>query len=246
MNKRFLLSLVAIAAILLGIFAVTHNKGSSANGGSTASNASGQASQHYRGNTSSKVVFVEYGDFQCPACGAYYPLVEQVYAKYQDRVKFQFRNFPLVQIHQNAQAGARAAEAANLQGKYWDMYNQLYKNQETWASSTNVRPIFESYAQSLGLDVNKFKTDYASDAVNRTINADLGEGHKLKVQGTPTFFLNGKEITDKPRDVDGFSKLLDAELAKAGQTAAPAANSMPSESPAPPPPAGGPAPAPAQ
>lgn len=164
------------------------------------------------GANSKGVVLVEYGDFQCPACGAYFPIVKEVVEKYKNDIQFQFRNFPLQQIHPNARAAARTAEAAGKQNKYWEMHDLLYEQQKTWEQSTAVNTIFEGYAKQLGLDVAKFKTDFASSAVNETINADLAEGQRLGVNSTPTFFLQGKKIEDSPRDVEGFSKLIDQAI----------------------------------
>jgi protein-disulfide isomerase len=134
---------------------------------------------------------------------------------YTDKVKFQFRNYPLTQLHQNALSAARAAEAASEQGKYWEMYNLLFKNQQAWSEEANSKSIFEGYAREIGLNVPKFSTDYASSKVNDYINADKREFNKLNLpKSTPTFLLNGKKI--QPTSVEEFSKLIDAELKKQG------------------------------
>jgi protein-disulfide isomerase len=211
MSSRFAAVLVAIMIIFGGIFFVTkHKANTSTNGGSSSGNA--KATNHVKGSTSSGVTMVEYGDFQCPACSAYYPIVKQVEDKYSDRVQFQFVNFPLYQIHQNAMTAHRAAEAASLQGKFWEMYDQLYTNHDVWANTSNASTYFEQYANQIGLNMTKFKQDANSSAVNDTIWADINKGNALGITGTPTFYLDGNKITSNPTSVDDFSKLIDAAI----------------------------------
>lgn len=211
MDKRFLLILAALVLIFGGIFWFTKSKSSTNN---TSGDSSQQAgSTNITGNTDSKVALVEYGDYQCPACYQYFPVVNQVVEKYKDKISFQFRNFPLVQIHKNAMVAARAAEAAALQGKFWEMHDLLYQNQNSWAQQTSPVPFFEQYAESLGLDIAKFKTDMNSTEVSDTINADVKSAQALGATGTPVFVINGKRI-ESPNDLAGFSKLLDEALAQ--------------------------------
>lgn len=207
MSKRFLVVLLAVVAVFVGVFLLTnkHKVAAPAANGGTPSN-------HIFGSGQKSVTLVEYGDFQCSACGAYYPLVKEITTKYQSDIFFQFRNFPLTSIHPNAFAGSRAAEAADKQGKYWEMHDLLYEQQQSWSTASNPETFFEGYAQQLGMDVNKFKQDIAAADVNAVINADMGEGNKLGVDATPTFFLDGKKI-DNPRDQDSFNKLIDDEIA---------------------------------
>lgn len=216
MSKQFWLALLAVAVILGGIVFVTnHNKPATSTG-------SAQPTTHIQGTSAENVRLVEYGDYQCPVCSTFYQVFKQVAAKYSDRVVFQFRNLPLTQIHQNAFAAARAAEAAGQQNQYWEMHDMLYQNQTAWSTASNPLPNFDSYAQTLGLNVAKFDTDYASDAVNQAINADLNEFAKTGDEmATPTFYLDGKKLqnlqlvdSNGQPSVDAFSKLIDAELAK--------------------------------
>ncbi len=206
MNKRFLVILAAVILLLGGIFWLTSDKKAAA------PTSQAQLSNHTIGGGKSGVVLIEYGDFACPACYQYYPLVEQVHKKYNDQITFQFRNYPLVEIHQNALIGARAAEAANLQGKFWEMYNLLYTNQPSWRDSNNPSAAFDSYAQQLGLNVNKFRQDIASEQVNNIVQADRAEAKRLGFDGTPTFVLNGKKVEENPTSLDAFNKLIDAAI----------------------------------
>jgi protein-disulfide isomerase len=209
MSKQFWAVIIAIILVFVGVYAVNSNKDKSTSSGPVT------ATQHVIGTTANKVTLVEYGDFQCQFCEQYEPTVAQVREAYKDKVQFQFRNFPLRQIHRNALAAARAGEAASLQGKFWEMHDALYayNNWSVWTVSNSPTTEFESYATKLGLDVAKFKTDFASSHVNDTINADIQAGNALGITGTPSFFLNGKQVSPKP-DFNEFKNLLDAELIK--------------------------------
>ena len=176
------------------------------------------------GKLDSKVTLVEYGDFQCSACESYNSTTDAVRTKYADRIKFQFRNLPLSSLHPNAIGGARAAEAAALQGKFWQMHDLLYQqsNWTVWTNASDPTPNFESYARQIGLNITTYKTDFKSEKVNNTINADIAAFEKTgAVMATPTYFLNGKKIelsklvdTTGP-SIDKFSAVLDQALADA-------------------------------
>lgn len=215
MSKQFWAVIIVVILALVGIFAFTSKKSPTSNGTNTASS---QPTQHFQGAGTTGVTLVEYGDYQCSACGQYYPTVKAVQAKYGDAIKFQFRNFPLVNSHQNAFAAARAAEAASLQGKFWEMYDALYASQAQWSSSNSASQIFEQYASQLKLNISQFKQDYASIAVNNTINADTAAGTKVNVPGTPAYYLDGKPI-QVANSVEAFAKVIDAEIAQKAKTA---------------------------
>src|SRR5690606_17044329 len=124
-----------------------------------------QADDHVRNSRELKVSLIEYGDFQCPSCASFYPIVRQLKETYNEQVSFVFRHFPLISMHPNAFAASRAAEAAGNQGKFWEMHDKLFETQSSWGQvSVNQQSLFEQYAQELGLDMEKFKTDYASVA----------------------------------------------------------------------------------
>jgi protein-disulfide isomerase len=177
-------------------------------------------SDHVRGNASSSVSVMEYGDFECPACGAYEPIMQQLTQRYGDRVAFVFRQFPLYQIHPNAIISAQASEAASLQGKFWAMHDLLYSKQNEWsnvAPATVTKDKFDGYAESIGLDVAQFDTDIVSQSVVANVQAQLSQGEAINIDHTPTFFINSAEI-DNPASADAFSKLIDAALASASST----------------------------
>lgn len=164
-----------------------------------------------KGNKEEVVTLVEYLDFECEACGAYYPVVKRLSLEYKDRVKFVTRYFPLPG-HKNSMTSASAVEAAGKQGKYWEMYDIVFENQKDWGENQSATPeIFERYAKKLGLDLVKFQQDVASQEVKNRIERDKNTGTKLGIQGTPTFFLNGKKI-ENPRGYEEFKKILDGAL----------------------------------
>jgi protein-disulfide isomerase len=163
-----------------------------------ASAESGNIADHVDGKADSKVILVEYGDYQCPSCGGAYPNVNTLMDEYGDRIALVFRNFPLTSIHPNAKAAAAAAESAGIQGKYWEMHNILYENQNSWSSlDTSKRTdAFVAYADRLDIDVDKFKTDLSSDSVNSKITFDMELGKAKNASATPTFFLNGEKLDE--------------------------------------------------
>lgn len=214
MSNRFFITILVVLAVIVGAFAFTKQKNTDTTGNSN----NAQPTNHSSGNLSSGVVLIEYGDFQCPACGQYYPLVKQIKETYKDKIVFQFRNYPLVQIHRNAFVASRAAEAADKQGKFWEMHDLLYENQQTWAEASNPNTFFESFAKQLGLDITKFKQDLASQETNDKINADIQAGQAIGASSTPTFVLNGKKIEKNPGSIEDFNKLIDDAIKeKTGQ-----------------------------
>jgi protein-disulfide isomerase len=146
-----------------------------------------------KGGTTATVTLEEFSDFQCPACGGLEPGLRNVLKDYGDRVRLVFRNFPLA-MHKYAFQAARAAEAAGQQGKFWEMHDMLYDNQKEWSDSMEPRVQFDSYATRLGLDVQKFKADMERPELTERIKADYARGMSLGVKGTPTVYLNGREL----------------------------------------------------
>jgi protein-disulfide isomerase len=182
----------------------------------TPSSANGKIADHTFGNQTGKTILIEYGDFQCPACGSAYPIIKNITEQFKDKLTFIFRNNPLTSIHPNARAGAAAAEAAGLQDKYWEMHDLLYEKQNEWSSSTTDQrtSLFVSYAKLVGVkDVDKFKSDMDSKKVNDKINFDLALGKKIPVEGTPTIMLNGQKIeSDVWGDKDKFRTAVEDAL----------------------------------
>ena len=171
------------------------------------------AADHVEGNPHAPIELVEYGDYECPHCGHAYPIIKNIQKRMGAKLKFVFRNFPLTEIHPEAFNAALATEAAALQNKFWEMHDLLYQNQQQWSSASDPSPIFNQYATQLGLNAAQFKSDYGSSKVNDLINADMAEGTKLGIQGTPTFFIDGKKV-EVTNSISSFEKVLKAAIAK--------------------------------
>lgn len=164
------------------------------------------------GNPEAAVTLVEYADFQCPACAAYHDIVTDLVAEYGDRIQVVYRHFPLTSIHPNATPAAQAAEAAGMQGKFWEMQTILYERQSEWSSLSNPQDTFAEYAAELELDGAQFATDYASDVVAESIQANAREANNFRLGGTPTFILDNRILENAPATADGFGRLIDQRL----------------------------------
>lgn len=210
MSKKIILIIIGVIVVVAGFFYLTQ----------PAEETTAEPSNHTWSNGRSGVVLIEYGDFQCPACAQYEPILQQIREKYKDIATFQFRHFPLESIHKNGRASSRAAEAASLQGKFWEMHDYLYQNQSAWQGASDPLSIFEGYAQAIGVpDVAKFTADYKSSSVNAVINADLDVGRGLDINSTPSFVLDGRKLEENPAPtLDAFSELLDQAITEKGGT----------------------------
>lgn len=188
------------------------------------SNIQGAQPPNFKGSQNSPVVLEEFADYQCPTCASMHPVMNEINAIYGSRIKFIYRNFPLTQIHKNSYEAAVSSEAAGLQGKFWDMQNLLFQNQKNWQNVEMVKPIFEGYAQTIGLDVEKFKSDVAGLAAKERVNKDMERGRSLNVNSTPTILVNGVPVPFEQMSVEGIRKVVDAEIAKTSgnQQSAPA------------------------
>lgn len=168
------------------------------------------------GPANAPVQLEEFGDYQCPPCGMFHPILEQMHQEFGDKLRITFRNFPLVQAHQHAAAAASAAEAAGLQGKFWEMHDLIYEHQADWKDKLDVGPIFEGYAQQIGLDVARWKKDSASEQIAQRIYLDSKRGQSMGVKGTPTVFINGREVPFEQLLADKLRLVIQYELNAAG------------------------------
>lgn len=142
---------------------------------------------HISGALSAPLEIVEYGDYQCPYCGMAYPIIKQIQKALGEKLRLVFRNFPLSDMHENALNAARAAEAAAKQGKFWEMHDMLYENQQQLYPAS-----LDRYAAKLGLDMLQFKKDMIDLDIENRISSDFESGIRSGVNGTPTFFINGQ------------------------------------------------------
>ena len=152
-------------------------------------------SNNVYGKLDSKVAFTEFVDFQCEACAAYYPTLEAVKEAYKDKVRFQVKYFPLGGGHQYSRLTANYAEAAARQGKFFEMQAKLFPNQKIWETG-NTQQYLDQYAEEIGLNMEKLRADLKDSSLSDTINADLSEVRELGANGTPTFVLNGKTLSN--------------------------------------------------
>lgn len=161
------------------------------------------------GSAQATVKVVEFSDFQCPACKAVQPLAKSVIEKFGDRIQFVYRHYPLLNIHPNAQMAAQAAEAASVDGKFWPMHDLLFENQDEWKSLSGqeLKDKFADYAYQLQIDKTEFLKRIESEDIKQKVTYDLSEANKLKIQGTPTFFVNGIQTT-APELVKTIESLL--------------------------------------
>jgi protein-disulfide isomerase len=179
------------------------------------------------GSPTATVTIEEFADFQCPTCAVVHPKVKEVLGVYGSRVKFIFRNYPLaIPAHDKAYDAAVATEAAGRQGRFFEMQNLLFTNQQSWSANPDYRKQWEDYAKQLGLDVEQFKTDMAGSMTKSRVDADLQRGRSLNVNSTPSIYVNGQLLAlAQMQDVAAFKSVIDAELAKNSPAANSAANS---------------------
>lgn len=167
---------------------------------------------HTHGPASAPLHLEEFGDFECPPCGMFHPILKQMEEEFGDKLHVTFREFPLVPTHQHALAAASAAEAAGLQGKFWEMHDLLYSRQNAWKTQFDVRSIFEGYAKEIGIDVERYQKDVGSDLVQQRIFQDGKRGHSLGVKGTPTVFMNGREVPFESLPADKLRVVIQQEI----------------------------------
>jgi protein-disulfide isomerase len=221
--------LIVTAIVVAGIIALymsrpenaaeadkTAGAASAAGGGSAAAAQPGGG--RIRGDANAPVTLVEYGDYQCPTCGRYHPIVSELLNRYPGKLKLQYHHYPLIQIHPNAMPAALAAEAAADQGKFWEMHDLIFEHQEEWSRTPNAEASFVQYAIQLGLDANKFQQSMRSPETRDRVLADVTKGNAV-VAGTPTFIINGEVLTDL-LSLEGMAEVIDRHLTAAGKTAA--------------------------
>ena len=210
MGKSFwaILSLVVIA--LIAVFILAGGKAEDADNPLAYSDnpTSIQDHDHIQGDNTD-VVIIEYGDFQCPACAAFFPIVQETKTRFGDEFQLVFRHLPLVSIHPQALVAARAVEAAGMQGKFFEMHDIVYLRQASWSGSDDAASLFEGYARELELDIDQYNADVVSDEVFNKIDADANAARSQGFTGTPTIVVNGERIPT-PASADQFKAIIDA------------------------------------
>ena len=222
--RRFLpfalIAVVLIAALAGGFILLRSSQRSSNQARPTpdpALEVDGANPPHIRGNPNAPVTIEEFGDFQCPSCGLYHPEMKKIEAEYGDRLRVIFRQLPLLPMHEHAQLAAQAAEAAGIQGKFWEMHDKLYDNQKGWTEAKDLVPIFVDYAKQIGLDTDRFMKDLNGETVAQRIFQDGKRAHALNIQSTPSFFVNGKEAKGDQWKPEGLRQMINEALPAAGK-----------------------------
>ena len=235
--KRSLPFIIIIGVLVVAIGVVMYMSRSNSGGDSSASggNSSSQARPtpaptlgpvkngvpgadppHTMGLATAPVRIEEFGDFECPPCGAFHPILKKMREEYGDKLHITFRENPLP-MHDHAIPAASAAEAAGMQGKFWEMHALIFEHQNEWKLAFDVRPIFEGYAKQIGLDVERFKRDVNSDRVEQRIFLDGKRARSMGVNSTPTVFLNDREVPFQLLPEETLRVLIDNELRAASQ-----------------------------
>jgi len=168
-------------------------------------------SVHARGSADAPVTLEEFGDFQCPPCGRLAGPLHEIEKDYGARLRVIFRNFPFA-THEHAREAAYAAEAAGLQGHFWEMHDLLYREQANWSKTKDVQPLFTSYAGMLGLNLDRFKTDMSSEKVKEKVESDQNRGEALGVKNTPTIFINNQSVPPTSLNLIALRAAIDAAL----------------------------------
>jgi protein-disulfide isomerase len=175
--------------------------------------APGAEPPHARGGGApGAVTLEEFADFECPPCGRLHPELKQIEAEYGTRLRVVFRHLPLTEIHDHASEAARAAEAAALQGKFWEMHDLLFEGQGEWSVSERARPVFVEYARRLGLDAERFARDLDAPQAEGRVLADVRRADSAGVGSTPSLFLEGRELSGRELTPEGMRAAVDAAL----------------------------------
>jgi len=214
--KRYLPFLIIVAVLIVAAGSVIWFVQKSKQNGLSNTNANAQSDTaggaHVRGPANAPVTVEEYGDFQCPPCGRMYPELKKIEQEYGDKIKVIFRNFPITTQHKFAMIAAEAAEAADFQGKYWEMHDKLYENQQAWDTSDDPGPAFISYARELGLDLERFTRDMNGAEARSRVEQDMQMGNTAGVNATPTFLVNGRMLRTEATNPDGLRTAINVML----------------------------------
>ena len=177
----------------------------------TAPAKGGAEKTHIRGERNAPVTLEEFGDFQCPPCGVLSPVIDELERDYRPRLRLIFRHFPLAN-HVHAAEAAYAAEAAGLQGHFWEMHDLLYREQSVWSKAADAQTVFNSYAGMLGLNIDRFKADMQSPKARAPVENDQREGAGRGVKSTPTIFINNVALPPSDLNKNGLHAAIDSAL----------------------------------
>ena len=166
---------------------------------------------HFRGPENAAITLVEFGDYQCPSCKAYHPVVLELLSRYPQQLRLEFHHYPLVSIHGNSMAASLAVEAAGQQGRYWEMHDLVFEHQEEWSKSSNPEQNFLALAGSAGLNQNVFMQAMRSPQLQDRVLQDVVRARDANVEAVPTFFINGQKIS-VPLSISAFVDVIEQHL----------------------------------
>jgi protein-disulfide isomerase len=204
----FVIVVLVALATFGGGFAFYRAKRPAAGSGPKSGPASGI---HVRGSASAPVTLEEFGDFQCPPCSLMAGFLRQTETEYGSRLRLIFHHFPLP-VHAHAREAALAAEAADMQGRFWEMHDLLYKEQVAWSKADNVPALLNSYARTIGLDLDRFSKDLQSPEVAARVDGDQKLGASRGVTSTPTLFLNNDVVPAEALNPANLKKAIEKAL----------------------------------
>lgn len=210
-----IIAIVLVAAVAVTAFLLRSNRNKDSFAIASTSSPSPTGGPSQRSIPAGVVVTLEeFGDYQCPPCGALHPALKKLKQEFGPNLNFVFRNLPLPAIHKNALAAAQAAEAARVQNRFWEMHDLLYENQDLWKDDINPRNIFLKFASDLGLDTKRFARDMDAEQVQMRIDADKDAAAQLEIDGTPTILIEGRELRPEATTADGIRKGIELMLTR--------------------------------
>jgi protein-disulfide isomerase len=173
----------------------------------------GKGGGHFRGPEKAAITLLEFGDYSCPSCGAYHPVVKELLNRYPQQVRLEFHHYPLISLHPNAMAAALAVEAAGEQSRYWEMHDLVFEHQLEWSSSPNPETVFLTLANSIGINSNDFMQAMRSPQLRDRVLEDVVRAREAKIDAVPTFFINGERI-HVTLGLSAFVEIIEARLRK--------------------------------
>jgi len=203
--RPFLIIATVLAVAVIGVFLLWRSGQNAESSTTNPTPQSGTEPQH-KPPAGVVVTLEEFGDYQCPPCGALHPTLKQLKQEFGSNLNFIFRNLPLTSIHKNALLAAQAAEAARVQDHFWEMHDLLYENQDLWKDDINPRSIFLKFAADLGLDTARFTRDMDDKQVKLRIEADQAAAVELGINGTPTLLIDGRQLRTEVTNPEGIRK----------------------------------------
>jgi len=207
------LSIILLAVVVAVVGAVYLSRRPEEVPETSAAPVLGKGGGHFRGPEKAPITLVEFGDYSCPSCGAYHPVVKELLNRYPKQVRLEFHHYPLISIHPNAMAAALAVEAAGEQGRYWEMHDLIFEHQEEWSASPNPEPQFLALASRIGINSNDFMQAMRSPQLRDRVLQDVVRARDAKVDAVPTFFIDGERI-HVTLSVGAFVEIIEARLRK--------------------------------